>query len=299
MPKPAKVWSAEIVISAIKELHERDGTNGLNSASVQRHYSPLYLAARTYLGGWRQAIEATGIDYSTIKKKTVSGGKRHQWSRIKVVKEIIARAAEGKSIKGGVVSIEDIGLYNAARSYFGKKGWAKARVTAGFPAYDPRPNLKWTQITVQAEIQRLHHEGVPLNHGFLLGKPEYGYLRWAAQNVFGSWRNAVEAAGYNYEAICIEPVVIWTKEAVIDAVRSLDQDGVRLSSKSVQIAHGALFAGAVRAFGCWSKAVENAGISYQQHCRVWSTKAWLRRMESDEYTSVLERASTHTRKRRK
>ena len=216
-----------------------------------------------------------------------------------MIKAILERAAKGESIKGGVVCIVDSGLYNATRSYFGKKGWAKARVAAGFPAYDPRPNLKWTQDTVCAEIQRLWRIDVPLNYRFLLTRSKYGYIRWAAQNVFGSWRSAVEAAGYNYDEICIEPSIIWDRTTVVDAIRSLELDGVRLSSKSIQKTWGALFAGAVRVFGYWGTAVEAAGVPYQQHCRVWSTKAWLRRMDDDEYTSILTNASTHVGKRRK
>lgn len=284
MPKPKKRWDTEAIVSVIQQLRKQNVD--LNTVSIRRTHLALYNAAIYYCGSWRQAVEAAGISYDEIKKKTVSKGKKRRWSKKAVVEGIIQCAARGESIKGGTVIVRDPGLYNAARFYFGKNGWAKARVEAGFLAYDPRPNLKWTSKTVCEEILRLHRGGTPLNHGFMLRTPKYGYIRWAAQNVFGSWKAALEAAGFNYEDIRIQAEPKWTRESILEAIQVLEGDGVKLSSKATQKLHGGLFAAALREFGNWSKAVEAAGIPYVEHCRIWSTKAWLRSMSAHDIEEI-------------
>lgn len=286
------VWSKEKIIADIQKMVREK--KPLNSNHVQTKEWRLYRAASTYFGGWSQAITAAGLDYSKLRKKKPM----RSWSRAAIVAEVIQRANQGFSIRGGDVCVEDQGLYLAAKRYFGSGGWAKARTLAGFDPIDPSPWEIWNAKTVCEEILRLHESEVALNTGALQGSP-YEYLLGAGRKMFGSWAKAIKAAGLNYSAIRkTRQVGWWTKPRILMCIRSLEKRGVRLSHNAIRDSHGALLAIAVHYFGSWSQAVEAAGISYRLHCRVWSTKAWLRRMREDEYDTTLERAKTHARKRR-
>lgn len=282
-------WSREKIIAAIRKAH-REG-QPLNSNHVQVNEQRLYGASIVYFGGWAQAIGAAGFDYQKLRKR-----KLRSWSREAVVQEITVRSIQGLTIRGGDIAQEDRGLYHAAKRHFGHEGWAKARILAGFEPRDSR--TIWTKQSVREEIHMLHQSGAELSVGSVQNSP-HAYIVSAATKAFGSWANAIKAAGFDYEKIRkVHPKGWWTRSRVLRTIKGLERKGVRLSSKKVQQSGGGLFAAAIRLFGSWSQAVEAAGISYRLHCRIWSTKAWLRRMRTDEYQSTLERAQTHSRKRR-
>lgn len=290
LQRPCPVWSEKKIIASIRR--RRRMRQPLNSNHIQTKESGLYGAANNYFGGWPQAIAAAGLDYSKFRKVTM-----RYWSKKAIVAEILRRSGADLSIRGGDVTNEDHGLYQAAVRHFGKKGWAKARMLAGFAAVDPMPWVIWSKKTVVEEILRLHENEVALNTG-ALGKT-YGYIRSAGAKYFGSWGKAVTAAGLDYLKICkVKPEGWWTKPRIIQAIQSLEKQGIRLSSKTIQKSHGDVFGSAIFMFDSWSQAVEAAGISYRLHTRVWSTKAWMRRMQKDDYDATLERAKTHARKRR-
>jgi hypothetical protein len=266
----------------------------LNSNIIQTKETKLFDAARKYFGGWPQAVEAAGLDYSRLRKKKPM----RSWTKDAIANEIIRRSESGLSIRGEDVSIQDLGLYQAAKRHFGRKGWAKARLLAGFDAVDPKPSQKWNEHTVCAEIKNLHENGVALNTGALQGS-SHAYILGAGRVIFGSWKKAIRAAGLDYSKIRIGRVQgWWTKPRVLMAIRNLERRGIRLSSKSINLTHGALFSAAVIRFKSWSNAVEAAGIDYRKHCRSWSTKAWLRRMKDEDYQVLIGQTKTHAHTRR-
>lgn len=285
------VWSEKKIIATIRRRHRQKLP--LNSNYIQTKEKRLYGAANKYFGGWAQAVSASGLDYSKLRKQT-----QRSWSKAAIVSEVIRRFGQGLSIRGADVCLEDRGLYQAAKRHFGREGWAKARVLAGFDPTDPRPFKIWDDKTVLEEILRLHESEVSLNTGSLQGG-SYSYILAAGRKVFGSWSKAVRAAGLNYSKIRKgRHQGWWTKPRIIMCIQNLEKRGVRLSHNSIHASHTALFSAAVFHFGSWSEAVEAAGISYRRHALIWSTKAWMRRMQEDEYHSTLERAQTHARKRR-
>lgn len=290
-PNRKKVWDKDIVVETIKRMH--NAGEDLNSNYVQTKQPRLYAAANKYFGGWPQAVIAAGLDYETLRKRTLRA-----WSKVAIVEEIIRRSTNSLSIRGGDVTNEDRGIYSAARRHFGEDGWAKARMLAGFDPIDPKPQQIWSKETVIEEILRLYENGVALNAAALAGT--FGYIRSAGAKYFMSWGNAIRAAGLDYSKIRkMRQKGWWTKPRILMAIRSFERRDVRLSSKAVQGSHGALFAAALTHFGAWSQAVEAAGISYQKHSRTWSTKAWLRRMDSTEYKTVLENSLVNANIRRK
>lgn len=286
------VWSREIITQVIKKRYKKKIP--LNSNYVQIHEARLYGAANKYFGGWPEAVEAAGLDYSKFRKVTM-----RYWSKEAIVAEILRRSNVGLSIRGYDVNNQDRGLYQAAKRHFGRNGWSKARVFAGFDPVDPRPWKIWNAETVKAEILKLYKNNVSLNAG-ALHRGQYVYVLAAGRKVFGSWGRAIRSAGLDYKKIRKgRQKGWWTKPRILMCIRALERRGVRLSHNSIRASRGPLLAATLVHFGSWSQAVEAAGIPYRLHTRVWSTKAWVRRMQEDEYTATLETAKTNARKRRR
>lgn len=285
-------WNREKIIAVIRRLNRLK--QPLNSFYIQKNDLHLFAAASRYFGGWGQAIEAARLNYSKLRILKPA----RSWSKSAVVTEILRRVKNGLSIRGNDVCRENQGLYVAARRHFGKCGWAKARVIAGFDPIDPCPFKIWDEQSVREEIVRLYESGVPLNTGSLQKSP-YAYILAAGCKYFGTWARAIRAAGLNYSRIRKgRKPGWWTKPRILMCIKSLERRGIRLSHDDIRKSHGALLGAALTYFGSWSKAVEAAGIPYRQHCRIWSTTAWLRRMSEEEYDAALVRAQTHARKRR-
>jgi hypothetical protein len=107
----------------------------------------------------------------------------------------------------------------------------------------------------------LHRQGVDLSfRAMMLSK--YNAMVYAAirPNHFGSWKNALSAAG-------LEPETIyryrsWDEDAILEEIRKLKAVGADLSSKTMDETSNPLIATARRRFGNWGRAVERAGIDY-------------------------------------
>ena len=180
----------------------------------------------------------------------------------------------------------DRGLYDAASRHFGKNGWAKARVFAGFDPIDPRPWTVWSEENVVEEIQRLYANGVSLNTS-ALQMSNFSYILAAGRTVFGNWKKAIKEANLDYKTIRLQRPPLWTRDRIIAFIQALEESGMRLSVSNIQPKYGGMFRAVTKRFGCWSQAVEAAGINYRKHCRSWSTKAWLRRMSDAEYKKKI------------
>lgn len=62
----------------------------------------------------------------------------------------------------------------------------------------------------------------------------------------------------------------WTKEAIVEAVRSLPAESIRYDS-AISILGAAVIRAAYRVFGTWRRAVEAAGFKYPGH-HIWRAK---------------------------
>lgn len=285
------VWGKDKIAAVIQRRYKLK--QPLNSNHIQTKEPRLYASAVKYFGGWSQAIKAAGLDYSLLRKRPPT----RAWTKEALVTAVIERAAKGLSIGGGDVCVADRGLYNAANRLLGRHSWAKARVLAGFDPIDPRPWKVWDTAKVRAEVRRLHEHGVPLNTSAIVANGHTKLLA-AGIKVFGSWARAIRAAGLDYSKIRKSRMNWWTRPRILMCIRLLERRGIRLSHRDIQKSHCALLGSAVARFGSWSQAVEAAGISYQRHCRVWSTKAWLRRMDSEKFASLIETAQRHSKRRK-
>jgi hypothetical protein len=122
---------------------------------------------------------------------------------------------------------------------------------------------KWTRERILHEILDRESLGLPLTLG------EQGVsqaLYQAGSRIFGSWRNAIQAAGIPPEqANCGDK---WSPAKVLGMIRHLARSPHTPSVKQLERRHGSLVSASRRHFGSWSKAVIAAGVNPAKFQRV-------------------------------
>jgi hypothetical protein len=131
---------------------------------------------------------------------------------------------------------------------------------------------KWSKDTIAYEIQRLFQSGENLNYASIAAE-EVALLR-AATRYFGSWRNAIEYAGLNYDDI--RRYKTWTRDRILERIQELHTAGEDLSWRHVSTSVDPQLAAAAtkrKHFGSWRGAVTAAGLDYGQirRYREWDT----------------------------
>ena len=120
---------------------------------------------------------------------------------------------------------------------------------------------RWSKEEIGLEILRLYAAHEPLNYGDVQ-KNHLRLLR-AATRYFGSWKNAVEYAGLDYDRI--RRYRVWSQERIIEKIQQYHREGHDLSWRHVStVLDPPLAAAAIRTnrFGSWERALEAAGLDY-------------------------------------
>ena len=179
-------WTRNKVIRAILEIESAGGK--LNRAALAN--DSINQAAARLFGSWDSALEAAGLDPSKVRRRT-------EWTPGNVLKSIRGKGRAGAPLAYSKVMPRSITA--AAKRFFGS--WDAALRTAGL---DParirlsKPRCKpWTRATILAAIRRKHRRRKPLHaHGV---RPFSLYC--AGRRLFGSWTDALQAAGLEPMAI--------------------------------------------------------------------------------------------------
>lgn len=103
-------WSRSAIVKAI--LARKQAGLRINCVAVVQSDSPLYDAARRYLGGWPGALRAAGIDPDNVRRKP------RPWTAKDVVQELRRRAATGQPAVC-ISSIRPVSLVRACITFFG------------------------------------------------------------------------------------------------------------------------------------------------------------------------------------
>jgi hypothetical protein len=121
-------------------------------------------------------------------------------------------------------------LLAAGIRYFGT--WRAAVEASGIPYDSVRKYRDWSKERIVETIQRLEKDGVDLSfRSMMLSK--YAPMVYAAirPNHFGSWKDALTAAGlapeeiYRYRS--------WDDDSILTEIRRLNEEGADLSSKKM------------------------------------------------------------------
>jgi transcription elongation factor Elf1 len=162
----------------IKELNDyivRTGSSKGFSVNCRKTYAALAY----HYGSFGKALE------QSIAKTCDTGW--GSWSKEKVVEELTRRSVNG------VVSMRKISkeLYHASVRYFGT---FRLAVKASNNTVD-RPFENWDKEKILSEIKNLPQAS------YCVAVNQNQRLVAAARQYFGSWENAVSAAGYSYENV--------------------------------------------------------------------------------------------------
>lgn len=151
----------------------------------------LYDAATRFFGSWGQALESAGVDfrYSQLRDK------RRKLIREDVIQKLQQRHSAGHSMIWNQVCAENRELATAAKYAFGS--WIRALRVANLDDALPRSagRLKWNRQQIIEAIWRRQSEGK--SNLYRRVRREEPRIISAARRVFGSWNNAVAAAGAN------------------------------------------------------------------------------------------------------
>lgn len=178
-------WTRKGIIAEIRRLHEAGAE--LNYATAETRYLNLVRASAWHFGTWKMAIEAAGLDYNALSKY-------RRWNRALIVDRIRALHKEGKDLSWRSISVDvDPPLAAAALRPNGFASWRDALAAAGLDPNEVSRYESWNTGRVVQEIKGLHRRNIPLSSK--TAQQDLPKLFTAARRRFGSWDNALAAAG--------------------------------------------------------------------------------------------------------
>lgn len=167
-------WTRESILAEIRRRYVKKRPNG-------RPPDDLLSVARRHFGTWGGALRAVGLSPLTTY------GKR-RWTRDEVIAELRGPA---RSLPYQEAERRISGLVQAAKKYFGR--WSHAREAAGLTPSPYELRHHWTRDHV---IQAVRSFGKPVSS--TVARAKYPSLPAAVARHFGTWKAAVEAAGFEY-----------------------------------------------------------------------------------------------------
>lgn len=189
---------------------------------------------------------------------------RHQWSCQEIIEKVRWRHQTGRPLNAQAVARDDSALLAAARRYFGH--WNRCLEASGIdpascrPRRIRRPPGYWTRERIVASIRHYAEQDHPL-HAHYMQQTDNALLA-AATYHFGSWAEALEAAGLDPQQI--RRTTPRSAEQIIEAIQAIAaSDRSQLRDSVARRHHRALYGAAQTYFGSWAVAVTQAGISYE------------------------------------
>lgn len=259
--KPKGYWNEKSIVEQISALH--DNGEDLSYASVRQNHLPLTSAAERLFGNWYNATEAAGIPIEKIQRRKTN----EYWTKEVIKNAIIEMKDNGEDLSGTSVSKKNSKLHSAAIRSFG--GWYNALEASGISSKDIRkqkPAGYWTKTRIIDMIRDFQTRGQPLNAQHI--NKNHRALYSESLIHFTSWNKALEAAGVNREDVAIFNK--WSKEKVIQTIKTLHDQGEDLSLTHMKQTQGRLLGIAITTyFGTWENAIEAAGFDYGQIRRNW------------------------------
>jgi hypothetical protein len=182
-----RYYSGEKVIQKIREMCR--GGYRLRGKDAYHYDRRLHISACYHYGCWRIALQAAGVE---LQRANINA-KARQLNKDEIIAALHQRHQTGHSMQWGRVCMEDRALATAAKHAF--YGWRRALLAAGLtPDSQPNPICqKWNKDCVIERILQRHQEGKSIQ-AKIIWQDEPNLMR-AAKRYFGSWRNALKAAG--------------------------------------------------------------------------------------------------------
>jgi hypothetical protein len=184
----------------------------------------------------------------------------NKWSKESIALEVLSMYQSGESLNYASVANNHITLLRAATRYFGT--WEAAVNFSGLDYSQIRRYKSWTRERIIARINDLHLQGVDLSWRNVSVNVDPQLAAAATKKShFGSWREALESAGLDYDTI--RKYREWDDERIIHMVKELHATGAGLNAKSMEMEDITLITAARRRFDSWHEALTAAGLDYK------------------------------------
>ncbi|KFN02737.1 hypothetical protein D0U04_13795 [Bacillus clarus] len=193
--------------------------------------------------------------------------KRRRWTDELVIEEIKRIYSNEEPLSPRYINRNYGGLYRQAYNRFGS--WRQAvELVTSLDYEDVLTCKRWTKDLVVEAIKERIDNGLSLTAGVLVNEDKR--LHDASCTHFGSWRNAVTAAGFNYDIVLDEGNLRRSKKCTkytVDDVKSFICEryaqGKRLSSGYISSEFRHMAHAAQYRFGGWKEAITYAGVPYE------------------------------------
>ena len=184
-----------------------------------------------------------------------------KWSKQSIGTEILRMHNAGENLNYANIAQNQVALLRAATRYFGS--WRAAVEFAGLDYEEIRKYKMWSRERILDRIRELHAKGEDLSwrHVSTQVDPQLAAAATKRKH-FGSWRNAIQAAGLSYSQI--RRYREWSEQAVIDRLKELHAQGKDLNAKSMEELDITLITAARRRFDSWDRALTAAGLDYKK-----------------------------------
>lgn len=187
--KPSGYWNSPTIIREIRQLQA--GGVDLSDLAAKIEVPHLHSVACKNFGSWYSALEAAGIDPDLHRRQA----SKNYWTKKLILSKLRDYVKENKTLD--LMNDRDPRLYRAAIKRFG--GLRAALTEAGLDSEQLLSRTSWSEERIVTNIRQL----VEMEESLSSTTVQNGHsaLHGAAIRYYGSWENAVRAAGFDYDQI--------------------------------------------------------------------------------------------------
>lgn len=244
-------WTKARVKKEIRRFKQEG--RAIDWPTVWKRFRNVFWAAARLFGSWQKAVAAAGFHYDAIRV-------HRAWTPAGILREIALLHRQGQALSAGAMRQRDYGLLQAAVTRWGS--WAKALQVAGLDARKARTRRRWKRESILESIRALGG-AVPAKE---MRVKDSGLL-WAARREFGTWRAAVETAGFTYPSM--RKRWKWPRPRVLEEIGRRARRGLPVRATEVMRGSKGLYEAGSKEFGTWRDAVAAAGVPYPERRGGW------------------------------
>jgi len=259
-------WTRDSILRWILERDSQGEPIWAKDALTYNSY--MYRQAMRSFGSWTGALAAAGIKLPDRR------GAR-TWSPKKVIRAIQRASVKPESLYYKNMMVRRRSLLEAAKKHFGS--WRKALIAAGVDPESVRLTRTWDRESVIEAILDRAVKDEPL----AVTKVSPRSLAHWGISIFGSWRDALRAAGLdpdqyvyarasgpltdkNAQTEDFEPAPAkrkWSKDRVAEELRRRAQEGKAINMARLKTEDRPLHSAIRRHCGSWGVALRYAGLA--------------------------------------
>jgi hypothetical protein len=187
-PPPYRQWSPSRITDDLRKLYRRN-PRLLKPTNLSQDQHRLLQACRRRFGSYERALAAAGIKYKEVARVTAP-----PLSAAEIITWLKDLFDKGRDLRYSKLAQSNPRLLEASRRCFGS--YERAINAAGFD-YPPAPPMRhWTAAIVLKTIKTLHRQHKDLRYRQF--RKARLPLFEAARHYYGTYLNAIKAAGINY-----------------------------------------------------------------------------------------------------